>query len=979
MEKEVFVFPASFAQQRLWFLDQLEPGSSAYNIPAAFRLTGRLNVAALEQSLNEILARHEVLRTSFSGADGQPVQVIAPTLRLSLPVTDLTAAPQTEREIEAIRLMNQESRRPFDLAQAPLLRAGLLRLAEESHILLLCNHHIISDGWSMGVLLREISALYDAFSSGRPSPLPPLPIQYADFAVWQRQWLEGETLQKQLSYWKNQLDGMPRLLELPTDHSRPAFQTFRGAHESLTLPQPLTEAIKRLSRQEGTTLFMTLLGAFKTLLYRLTGQNDIVVGTPIAGRNRAEIEPLIGFFINSLVLRTDLSGNPSFRQLLRRVRRTALDAYAHQDLPFERLVEELRPERDLSRTPLFQVFFNTINLDGEPFRLRGLKTEPLSGSASESKFDVTLYVRERAGQIHFRLVYNSDLFCRERMVEMLEQFKQLLEQTVENPDIEIGRPSLITQAAGKILPNPTQTLRSEWHGPVHERVAQRSRQAPQEVAVVDKKASWTYGELDSRSNQLAHYLLANGIQAGDLVAVYGHRSASLVSALLGALKAGAAFLILDPAYPGSRLIEYLRAARPRGWLQADGAGELSADVKEFLESSSFRCRLHVPSPLEAPWRLAGYPIHDPQAPVGPDDLAYVAFTSGSTGEPKAILGTHRPLSHFFQWQGRTFGLDERDRFSFLSGLSHDPALRDIFMPLWLGATLCIPDPEELGSPGYPAQWIRQEGITVAHLTPAMVQLLTEDASGAVNGRGNNLPASSLRYAFFGGDTLTTHDLSRLQNIFPSAACVNFYGATETPQAMGYFIVPTQSHHAQAPAKEIIPLGQGIEGVQLLVLNNAERPAGIGELGEIAVRTPYLTRGYLDDAALTQQRFAVNPFTNSPGDRFYKTGDKGRYLPDGNVEFVGRKDRQVKIRGFRIEPGEIEAVLRQHPAVRDTVVVAREEVRIAEGGSRMANGEDANPQSAIRNPQSSEKRLVAYVVLNQNLSPSSTELRGLLRS
>ena len=796
-------------------------------------------------------------------------------------------------------------------------------------------HHVVSDGWSIAIFNKEIGLLYHSFSTGQPSPLPELPIQYADFAHWQRQWLQGEVLEAQLSYWKKQLAGAPPSLELPTDRPRPAVQTFHGARQSLVLPKSLTEALKGLSRREGVTLFMTLLAAFKVLLCRYTGQEDIVVGTPIAGRNRAEIEPLIGFFINTLVLRTDLSGDPSFRELLRRVREVALGAYDHQELPFEKLVEELQPERDLSRTPLFQVFFNMLNLESpESHRpeLNGLTAEPLL-LERDSKFDLTFYARERDEEIHLTLVYNADLFCQDRMVETQEQFKHLLSQIAENPDKKIAQLSLITRRAEAVLPNPAQELRTEWLGAIHTRFSQQAKRFPEHIAVLSERDAWSYEELESRSNQLANYLIASGVQSGEIVAIYARRSAALVWALLGILKAGGSFLILDPSYPAERLRNYVRVAKPTAWIVLEGV-EIPTDIfADVLSTLQCRCHLVLSQFKTAPDHdpLRSYPDSDPGLSTGPDDRAYVVLTSGTSGKPKAIEGTHSPLSHFLNWHCQTFSLKETDRFSMLSGLSHDPLLRDVFTPLWLGATLCIPDLENM-SPGELVDWIKRYEVSVVHLTPAMSEVLMQ---GLPAGGGS----TSLRYVFFGGDVLTELHMARIRDLAPGATCVNFYGATETPQAMSYFVVPERNDHSHSAAgnsKRIIPLGRGIEGAQLLVLNRGREAAGVGELGEICVRTPYLAKGYLGDEELTRARFLTNPFTGVSEDRLYMTGDLGRYLPDGDVEFAGRADRQVKIRGFRIEPEEIEAVLGRHPSIKEVFVVAREDVP-------------------------DEKRLVAYLV------------------
>ncbi|MBN3950378.1 MAG: amino acid adenylation domain-containing protein [Nostoc sp. NMS7] len=952
--------PLSFAQTRLWLLEQLQPGNSAYNMSAAVRLKGQINIAALEHSFNEIVRRHEALRTTFVVVDGRPVQVIAPTLTLTLPIIELREVAETEREGEVIRLATEEEQRPFDLERGSLLRTTLLRLGEAESVLLLVMHHIILDGWSINVFVRELAALYTAFSIGNPSPLADLPIQYADFAHWEQQWLQDDVLQAHLSYWNRQLGGTLPVLELPTDKPRATVQHFRGAKRSLVLSKSLSQALKTLSQREGVTLFMTLLAAFKTLLYRCIKQEDIIVGSPIAGRNNAEIESLIGFFVNTLVLRTDLSGNPTFRELLRRVREVALGAYAHQSMPFEKLVDELQPERDLSRNPLFQVFFNMLNFASEPIVLPGLTVEILSPAEVEvgSKFDITLYAKEQNEGIQLELVYNTELFEPARMVEMLEQLQYLLSQIVENSEERIANFSLVTPTAAVLLPNPVQPLRCEWEGTVYNQLCLQANRVPESLALVNEQEGWSYRELNALSNQLANYLLASGIQSQEIVAIYGHRSASLVWALLGVLKAGAAFVILDSTYPASRLINCLHVTKPRMWLQLETAEKVPDTLEEFVAKSCCY-RLQLPQSGISAVRdlLIGYSMDDPGVSVDPDDLAYVAFTSGSTGMPKGILGTHRPLSHFLHWQRQTFGLHESDRFSMLSGVSHDPLLRDIFAPLCLGATLCIPDPEEIVNPSYLAKWTKQQQISIAHLTPAIGQLLTETTPDYTTASNDNATFPYLRYVFFGGDVLTKRHISNIRKLAPSVTCVNFYGTTETPQAMGYLIVPNQgdvdSDNDPASLKEILPLGRGIQDVQLLVLNASQQLAGVSEVGEIYVRTPYLSRGYMSDDVLTKSRFITNQFTQITTDQLYKTGDLGRYLLDGNLEFLGRIDDQVKIRGFRIELGEIEAMLSLHPAVREVVVIDRED-------------------------KPGDKRLVAYVVSHQKLVLTISDLRNLLK-
>ncbi|WP_248277581.1 non-ribosomal peptide synthetase [Brasilonema sp. UFV-L1] len=934
--------PLSFAQARLWFLEQIEPNSAAYIISQALRLRGELNVGLLQKSLDAIATHHESVRTYITvSKDGSPIQVIGTPRSVELTLIDLTQEEQKSNQNERVQhLLHQQMQRPFNLTSDLMLRATLLQIDQHEHILLLVMHHIASDGWSMGILWQQLAAVYEAFLKNLPNPLPKLPIQYADFAVWQRQWFLKEQISHQLDYWKTQLADVPTVLELPTDKPRPPVQTYRGAIETLMLPQPLSASLSTLSRQESVTLFMTLLTAFGTLLYRYTGQENILIGSPVAGRNRTEIEQLIGFFINTVVLRIDCSEHPSFRVLLNRVRQMALGAYAHQDMPFEKLVEELQPERDTSRNPLFQVWFNMLNLGNIDMNLPGLVVEPMSMPEVASKFDLSLYVTEQQQGIQLELVYNTDLFAPERMMEMLDQFHHLLIQIVENPQASITSLSLVTRKAELLLPNPQQQLLVEWQAAVHNRISQQAQRVPQQLAVVDAQIAWTYAELEKRANQLAHYLLANNIQSQDIVAIYGHRSAALVWAMLGVLKAGAAFVILDPAYPVSRLIDCFGQVQPRAWLEIGDVEELPTGLVECVESCHCRLQLFSDSRMTI---LQDYATNNPGVTIEPDQLAYIAFTSGSTGKPKGIKGTHRPLSHFVQWHEKTFGLNQSDRFAMLSGLSHDPLLRDIFTPLSLGATLCIPKQQDIETPGQLADWMQQMQISIAHLTPAIAQLVTANTT---------VCTTNLRYVFFAGDVLKQQDVNRIRHFAPNATCVNFYGATETPQAIGYFMIPNQAQSEVSTFKEIIPLGRGIENVQLLVLNSRFQLAGLGEIGEIYVRTPYLASGYIGCDQLTQERFIINPFTNIASDRLYKTGDLGRYLSDGHIEFLGRIDNQVKIRGFRIELGEIEAILSQYPAVQETVVIASEDIP-------------------------GDKQLVAYVVPKPKQVCTTDELRRFL--
>ncbi|HXU46381.1 MAG TPA: amino acid adenylation domain-containing protein [Thermoanaerobaculia bacterium] len=951
------LLPLSFAQERLWLLDRFEPGSPAYNISAGIALRGDLDVAALAAAIDRLARRHESLRTTFEVMAGAPGARVADRGTLALPQVDLGGLGEGEasRRAEAERIARREALFPFQLARGPLLRFVLIRLAERERALSMVTHHIVSDGWSIGILVRDLSSLYAALArrDGTLPELTPLAAQYADFAAWQRAELSGAARERLLGFWREQLTGAPPMLELPTDRPRPAIRSFRGGAVRAVLAPAAADRLRALARSRGATFFMVLLAAFDLLCSRLAGQDEVVVGTPISGRKRREFEGLIGIFLNTLALRTDLSGDPTFVELLARVRRTALAAYAHQDLPFEHLLDELRPERDLSRTPLFQVFFNMLTYPSEAIVLPGLSIEPLGPPDVPAKFDLTVYLSESDGALAVEFVWNADLFSAARAAEMLRQYEALLAAVAERPEESIERYSLLTETARAALPDPRRALSDSWLGAVPERFEAQVARAPESLAVADKDESWSYRELDERTNRLAHRLRADGVAKGETVAILGHRSARLVWAVLGAMKAGAAFVVLDPAHPPARLVDCLRLAEPRGWIELGAAGSVPAAVRAALADLGVASRIALPAAPEAPRDLDGWPSGPVGVALGPDDAAYVAFTSGSTGAPKGIVGRHGPLTHFLPWQERTFGFTAADRYSLLSGLAHDPLQRDLFTPLQTGAAICVPDPAEIAIPGRLAQWLARERVTVAHLTPAMGQVLTERSPG-----DERLELPDLRYAFFVGDVLTRRDVARLAALAPNATAINYYGSTETQRAVGYHVTASSEIGAAGTAtagRESLPLGRGIEDVQLLVVGRGGALAGIGEVGEIRVRSPHLAAGYLGDPEGTAAKFVAHPLADSGpgagGDRAYRTGDLGRYRPDGEVEFAGRADVQIKIRGFRIEPGEIEAQLGRHEAVREAVVVAR-----------------ADP--------SGEKRLVAYVVLDAEVAVA--ELRSYLR-
>jgi amino acid adenylation domain-containing protein len=930
--------PLSFAQQRLWFLDQLDPGNSVYNFPAAVRLKGPLNVPALKQSLNEIVRRHETLRTTFAIVDGRPVQVIAPALTLTLSMVDLRELPETEREAEVERLATNEARRPFDLAHGPLVRATVLRLGENEHVGLLTMHHIVSDGWSTGILIREMAILYEGFCSGRPTSLPELPIQYADFAHWQRQWLDGGVLQSQLTYWKRQLAGAPPFLDLPTDHTRPIVQTFRGAHQTLRLPRNLSAELKALSRQEGVTLFMTLLAAFKILLHYYTSQDDIIIGTPIANRNRLETEGLIGFFVNTLVLRTDLSGNPDFRELLRRVREVSLAAYAHQDLPFERLVEELHPARDLSRNPLFQVMFVLQNGRQGTVELPGLNLSPVEVDRGTTHFDLTLHIADTQDELIASLAYNTDLFETESIDRMLRHFQILLETVCGSPGRRLSELSLLTEAE-------RQQVLVEWNDNkidqqneqcIHQLFEAQVERTPDAIAVVFQDRELTYGQLNRRANQLAHHLRALGVGPEIPVGICLKDPLQIVFGLLGTLKAGGVYVPLDPAYPKERIAFMLEEAEVPVILTEE---RLLAGFPE--NSAKLVC-------LDSDWEtIAQESTVNPACSTIPTNLAYVIYTSGSTGEPKGVLVSHTSIADHCRTAARYYKLDPSDGILQFASLSFDLSLEQILPTLIVGARLVMMGTHVWHTTDFHKK-VAAFGLTVLNLPTGYWQELAREWADLKELVPNIQP----KVFIAGGETMLPEFLELWQRTPASAVrLINAYGPTETTITATAFDVTSRLRERQTLQR--IPIGSPLPNRETYILNKYGNLVPVGIPGELYIGGAGLARGYLNRADLTAEKFVPNPFSADAGARLYKTGDLACYLSDGNIDFLGRFDHQVKIRGFRIEPGEIEAVLRQHPAVRETVVIAREDA-------------------------AGEKQLVAYVVAPREARPTSGELRGFLK-
>lgn len=945
--------PLSFAQERLWFLDQLQPNQPLYNEAYAFRLEGSLNVTALTQSLNEIVCRHEVLRVNFTTIHRQPFQIISPILTLALPIVDLQLLSKDKLKAEVQRLVTEEQARPFDLANDPLVRVTLLQLDEAQYVLLFTMHHIVCDQWSFGVIIREIVALYKAFFRDKPSSLPELPIQYIDFAIWQRQWLQGEVLEAQVSYWKQQLSGAPALLELPTDHPRPPIQTNRGAKQSLVLSKSLAEALRVLSQQEKATLFMTLLAAFQTLLYRYTSQDNIVVGTTISGRNRAEIEGLIGFFVNTLVIRTDLSGTPSFREILNRIREVALGAYTNQDLPFEQLVEKLQPKRNLSHTPLFQVMFQLHNTPTTTLELPGLTLSPLEFDKETAKFDLTLSMVEIKQGLIGTLEYNTDLFNAATITQMLGHFQSLLEGIVVNPDQQISKLPILSEAE-------RQQLLVEWNNTqadypikqcIHnlfEAQVERASLTPDAIAVVFEDQQLTYRELNQRANQLAHHLRSLGVGPEVLVGICMERSLEMMVGLLGILKAGGAYVPLDSAYPQERLALILEDAKPLVLL-----------TQKHLVAELPKHRAKVVC-IDADWEIHTFSSaqENPISSVTAENLAYVIYTSGSTGTPKGVLITHQALVNHTIAAAKAYQLQPEDRILQFASISFDVAAEELF-PSWLSGSTVVIRPNRILAFANFLQFLEQEKLTVLNLPTAYWHDWVSDLAQTEA----PLP-STLRLVIVGTEQTLPEKLALWEKLvgdlyhkLPGGHLrirwLNAYGPTEATIGATIYepLEPTTCQENQSIYR--VPVGRPIANTQIYLLDKHLNPTPSGVPGELYISGVGIARGYLNRPELTAEKFIPNPFNDKSGTHLYKTGDLARYLPNGDIELLGRIDHQVKIRGFRIELGEIESKLKQHAKVREAVVVDRED-------------------------EEGDKRLVAYVSPHFEQTLTLTELRSFLQ-
>jgi amino acid adenylation domain-containing protein len=899
--------PASFAQEALWVLDRLDPGSAVYNVPLAVRVTGPLDTDALTRTLHEVVARHESLRTKMAVQDGRLIQVIEAVGAQPLTIVDLQDLAPAQREAQVASRAAAEARRPFDLEQGPLFRASLLRLSPTEHVLVLAMHHIISDDWSMGVLFSDLVALYQAFAAGRPSPLNPLSIQYADYAVCQRQRLQGEHLQHLLDYWCPHLQGVAPL-DLPTDRPRSRQATSAGATIETHLPAALTAQLKDLGRREGATLYMTLLAAFQVLLHRYSGQEDFAVGSPIANRLRPEIESLIGYFINVVVLRANLAGDPTFRTLLGHVRQTALEAFEHQELPFEKLVEALNPERDAGRHPLFQVLFTLQNAPRPEVNLADLAFSVLPLDTDTSKFELSFTAWEDSEGLALSVEYRSDLFKSDTIERMIQHFRVLLERLVADADQPVSQLPLMTEVERRQLLLDWNRTEAEFPQGVclHNLFEAQAARTPEAVAAVCRDESLSYAELNARANQWANFLQERGVGPEVFVGVCLERSLDMAAAVLAVLKAGGAYVPLDPDYPRERLDFVVADSEPSLLLTtSDLAGRISSGRVPLV----FMDR-------EQP-DVSRRSTANPACQAGPDNAVYVIYTSGSTGTPKGAVNLHRGLCNNLTWETRFLGLDASDRVLFKTPLSFDVAVVEYFRALVCGGRVVIAEPGAHRDPRRLADLIAREGVTTVEFVPSMLRAMLDEPQFR--------ECRSLRRVCCGAEALPPGLAASFFREW-KIPLFNLYGPTETSVGVaGWKCEPEDD-------VDVVPIGRPVSNVRLYILDKHCRPVPMGVPGELHVGGVAVGRGYLNRPELNASRFITDPFTGAAGERLYKTGDRCRYLPDGNIEYLGRLDAQVKIRGFRIELGEIEAVLKQHSEVREAVVVARE---IVPGDHRLA--------------------------------------------
>jgi amino acid adenylation domain-containing protein len=916
----------------------MEIDNPAYNVGRAVYLQGPLKLHFLQQSLDEIVRRHESLRTNFAMVEGQPAQVIARERSVPLPILDLRSIQVGEHSALAKDLVNEEARRPFDLERDQLLRAKLLWLAEQEFVLVLTMHHIVSDGWSLRVLFRELSTLYTAFSRGDEPPLSELPLQYADFALWQREWLQGETLESLLAYWRKQLVGSPLALELPSDRPRPALQTHRGAGEELLLEKPVTQALKALCTQENVTLYMLLLAAFGVLLHRYTGQDDILIGSPISGRDHFEIEGLIGYFLNTLVLRLRPTHDQSFRQFLQQMRETVLAAYAHQVIPFEVLLQKLQIERSLSHAPLFQAMFVLHDAVPPILQLPDVQADWLEINRGGAMFDLTLVARDVDQGLSLTLRYSTDLFDAATIRQMLRHLQILLESILAGPELPIWQlPLLPATERQQVLVDWNQTrVEHPKDICVQDLFEAQVERTPDAVAVVHKDQKLTYAQLDRRANQLAHYLQAHGIGPDSLIGLCMGRSLEMIVGLLGVLKAGGAYVPLDPTLPQHRLALMLEETEVPVLLTQQHLRAMLPGIEGELLS------------LDSDWDRVSAESHEkPDRTVHSNNLAYVIFTSGSTGRPKGVMIRHSSLANYTATARDVFALTPTDRVLQFASISFDTAAEEIFPCLVSGAGLVLRSDRMLRSVPFFFDTCIEWGVTVLDLPTVYWHEVVEWL-----GKGSFTFPPSVRLVIIGGDKARRSKLAKWhEHLGQETRLLNTYGPTEAT-VVASFADLSCAPDTGSLGREV-SIGRPIDNCQTYILDSYMQPVPVGAYGELCIGGYGLARGYLNMPGATAGRFVANPFAARPGTRLYRTGDLARYRRDGTIEFSGRLDHQVKIRGFRIELSEIEAVLGEHQGVREVVLVMK----------RLADGDE---------------RLVAYVVPERGQLPSPGDLRRFLQ-
>lgn len=924
------VIPLSFSQERLWLLDRLDMGS-AYVIPVALELRGDLDVGALTLSFSEVVRRHESLRTHFEVIDDQPSQVIEPSSTFHLELQDLSACGQQALPAEIQRIAREEIRRPFNLSRGPVFRARLLHLAAELHVLLLTMHHIVSDEWSIGILMRELQTFYTAFSRGLPPPLAELPVQYADYSLWQRDLASEQALAEQLQYWRKQLADAPARLELPTDRPRPSVASLKGDIVSFTVPKALSASLLGFSRAQQVTPFMMMLAAYQLLLSHYSRQDDIAVGVPASGRTHKQTENLIGFFVNTLVMRANLSGSPTFREFLSWVRNTAVDAFSYQDIPFERLVIELKPGRDLSSHPLFQSMFVMQNSSADDWSVPGVQFAPANVdlATSTAKFDLTLYMREVSGSLHGTFEYATDIFFRSTIERFAEHFIQLLRSIVSHPDARVATLDILPQQEKSRLLFAWNETKSPYPEEVcvHELFVEQAAKTPDAVALLSLTSRLTFRELDERSNQLGHHLRSLGVGAEAVVGLCAERSIETLIGLLAILKAGAAYLALDPSYPPARLSYMINDSSVSTLLVQDRwLGHLpSHQAKQVL--------LAVDWPI-----IARNPVTPPEVTVNSSNLAYLTYTSGSTGRPKAVAAVHRAVVNRLWVQNHIMPFDVGGVGCQKTPVGFVDSITEIFAPLLAGCPLVIA-PTQVGR-DIEELLMLLERTKVSHLVsvPSLARALVQQP-------GASLRLQALSNWTLSGEVLPMELHRQLSESLPHCRFVNVYGASEVGADATYYECGERD-------AVTMPIGRPIANIQAYVLDNHFQPVPTGVAGELFIAGDGLARGYLNNTGLTAKRFLPNPF-DSPGSRMYRTGDIARWLPDGNLEFVGRIDYQIKIRGMRVEPAEIEAILQSHPKVLEAAVIARHRT-------------------------SEDQRLICYIRAKRDRMPTADELRQHLR-